>query len=174
MVRAISYWRIALSGMPYSLGKAILGEAEAVPQTPDPPPHVGTVQRRTVNRKIFRVAWVGLKQELLFFAIVASPDRNETHCIAMTDMHRRPELSIDHPDHFVTILAILRGTSGSEDNRSPPRRARQRRVRHLLAHGIEPPRPRVEAVRVVDGGLPNLEAAVETLTNSRSLLSSVA
>jgi hypothetical protein len=25
----------------------------------------------------------------------------------MTDMHRRPELSIDHPDHFVTILAIL-------------------------------------------------------------------
>jgi len=25
----------------------------------------------------------------------------------MTDMHRRPELSIDHPDHLVTILAIL-------------------------------------------------------------------
>jgi hypothetical protein len=44
---------------------------------------------------------------LLFFAIVASPDRYETHCIAMTDMHRRPELSIDHPDHLVTILAVL-------------------------------------------------------------------
>jgi hypothetical protein len=25
----------------------------------------------------------------------------------MTNMHRRPELSIDHPDHLVTILAIL-------------------------------------------------------------------
>jgi hypothetical protein len=25
----------------------------------------------------------------------------------MTDMHRRPELPIDHPDHLVTILAIL-------------------------------------------------------------------
>jgi hypothetical protein len=25
----------------------------------------------------------------------------------MTDMHRRPELSIDHPDHLVTILAVL-------------------------------------------------------------------
>jgi hypothetical protein len=25
----------------------------------------------------------------------------------MTNLHRRPELSIDHPDHLVTILAIL-------------------------------------------------------------------
>jgi len=25
----------------------------------------------------------------------------------MTDMRRRPELSIEHPDHFVTILALL-------------------------------------------------------------------
>jgi hypothetical protein len=25
----------------------------------------------------------------------------------MTDMHRRPELLIEHPDHLVTILAIL-------------------------------------------------------------------
>ena len=33
--------------------------------------------------------------------------KNETHRIATTDMHRSPELSIDHADHLVTILAIL-------------------------------------------------------------------
>jgi hypothetical protein len=27
--------------------------------------------------------------------------------IAMTEVHRGPELSIDHPDHLVTIPAIL-------------------------------------------------------------------
>jgi hypothetical protein len=66
---------------------------------------VGTVQRRTVGRKIFTGS--ASSKILLFFAIVASPDRNETHRVAMTDMHRRPELSIDHPDHLLTILAIF-------------------------------------------------------------------
>jgi hypothetical protein len=50
------------------------------------------------------------------------------------DMHRRPELSIDHPDYLGNDPRHpVRGTSGSEDNRRPRRRARQRRVRHLLA-----------------------------------------
>ena len=32
----------------------------------------------------------------------------------MTDMHRRPELSINHPDHLVTILAILFAERGDQ------------------------------------------------------------
>src|SRR3984957_15668288 len=107
MVRAISYWRIALSGMPYRSAK---------PSWVRP--------RRFRKRLILRPMWArpsaarstgkssaspgsASSEILLFFAIVASPDRNETHCIAMTNMHRRPKLSIDHPDHLVTILAVL-------------------------------------------------------------------
>jgi hypothetical protein len=66
MVRAISYWRIAAQRDAISLGKGLLGEAEAVPQAPDPPPHVGAVQRRLIDRKIFRVAGVGLKHDTAF------------------------------------------------------------------------------------------------------------
>src|SRR5215472_16144604 len=107
MVRAISYWRIALNGMPY---------LSANPSWLRP--------RRLRMRLILRPMWArssagrstgkssgspgsASSTILLFFAIVASSDQNEAHRIATTDMHRRPELPIDHADHLVTILAIL-------------------------------------------------------------------
>jgi hypothetical protein len=49
-----------------SLSKAFLSEAEAVPKAPNSPPHVGSVQRCLIDRKIFRIAQVDLKHDTVF------------------------------------------------------------------------------------------------------------
>jgi hypothetical protein len=58
---------------------------------------------------------------------------NETHCIAMTDMHRRSELSIDHPDHLVTILSSLQNANLQGN----PRELQGQRSRHPSENALK-------------------------------------